>query len=58
VERDCQLDDTQSSADMAPGSRTDVDESGANLGRQRAKLLSRKGAQIDGRLNTVENGHG
>jgi hypothetical protein len=55
VERDRELHDAKSGADVAPRARTDVDQASAHVVGERAKLIRTHSAQIGWRLNSIEN---
>ena len=58
VEGDRQLDDAEPRADVCTGARAVVDETGAHLVGERAELVAGEGAQVGGRLYTIEQRHG
>ncbi len=57
VQRDRQLDDAESRADVSARARADIDEACTHLAGQRGQLLAAQLLEIGGRLDSVEKYH-
>ena len=57
VQRDRQLDDAETGADVAAGARADVDQARANLVGERLQLVATQRADVGRRMDAVENRH-
>jgi hypothetical protein len=57
MQGDRQLDDSEARADVATGSRADVNEARANLLSENGKLLAIQATQVRGGLNSIEYRH-
>ena len=57
MQRDRQLDDAESGADVSAGTRTDLDQAGAHFFRDCAQLVARHRLQIRWGVDAVEDGH-
>ena len=57
MQRDRQLDDAESGADVSACTRTDLDQAGAHFFRDCAQLVARHRLQIRWGVDAVEDGH-